>query len=505
MSLASFLKKFCFEFNFIHVLPFFPYSSDDGFAVKDYKKINEIHGDWDDFKLISENFKIMCDLVINHCSSENYLYQNFLKNKNPGKNFFFTINDKKKGLSKVVRPRSSDLLKKIIVDGKEKFVWCTFSHDQVDFNFKNPDVLIYFLQIIRFYLDNNIHAIRLDAVAFLWKELGTRCINLSQTHEIIRLLRFIIDYFYNNVLLITETNIPSHENLSYFGNNNEAHCIYNFTLAPLLINAVISGNSFFLKKWSRSMPPAQEDNSYLNFLSSHDGLGMRPIEGILPESEIKKYQDFLKDQGGLLTYRTSSGKKTVYEVNITLFDALKNTYNNKDNFAIERFLLAHSIMFAFEGIPAVYINNLFGTENDYKKVKYTGLNRAINRKNWEFNELASNLKNKKSKNFKIYNELNKIIHLRKKQPGFHPNATQFTLQLDDSFFGLWRQSIDRSQSIFCISNLINKKNKIPLFDINLISTDSWFDIFTKKQIKINDSELIFNPYQTMWITNKKAR
>lgn len=253
------------------------------------------------------------------------------------------------------------------------------------------------------------------------------------------------------------------------------------------------------------MPPAQEDNSYLNFLSSHDGLGMRPIEGILPESEIKKYQDFLKDQGGLLTYRTSSGKKTVYEVNITLFDALKNTYNNKDNFAIERFLLAHSIMFAFEGIPAVYINNLFGTENDYKKVKYTGLNRAINRKNWEFNELASNLKNKKSKNFKIYNELNKIIHLRKKQPGFHPNATQFTLQLDDSFFGLWRQSIDRSQSIFCISNLINKKNKIPLFDINLISTDSWFDIFTKKQIKINDSELIFNPYQTMWITNKKAR
>ena len=505
VSLASFLKKFCFEFNFIHVLPFFPYSSDDGFAVKDYKKINEIHGDWDDFKLISENFKIMCDLVINHCSSENYLYQNFLKNKNPGKNFFFTINDKKKGLSKVVRPRSSDLLKKIIVDGKEKFVWCTFSHDQVDFNFKNPDLLIYFLQIIRFYLDNNIHAIRLDAVAFLWKELGTRCINLSQTHEIIRLLRFIIDYFYNNVLLITETNIPSHENLSYFGNNNEAHCIYNFTLAPLLINAVISGNSFFLKKWSRSMPPAQEDNSYLNFLSSHDGLGMRPIEGILPESEIKKYQDFLKDQGGLLTYRTSSGKKTVYEVNITLFDALKNTYNNKDNFAIERFLLAHSIMFAFEGIPAVYINNLFGTENDYKKVKYTGLNRAINRKNWEFNELASNLKNKKSKNFKIYNELNKIIHLRKKQPGFHPNATQFTLQLDDSFFGLWRQSIDRSQSIFCISNLINKKNKIPLFDINLISTDSWFDIFTKKQIKINDSELIFNPYQTMWITNKKAR
>ena len=445
----------------------------------------------------------MVDLVINHCSSSNQLFENFLNEKKPGLDFFIFSNPKSKGLAKVVRPRSSQLLKKIKINNKVKYVWCTFSHDQVDFNFKNPDVLIYFLEVIKFYLDKNIKAIRLDAVAFLWKEIGTRCINLNQTHEIIRLLRFIIEYFYNDILLITETNIPSHENLSYFGNNNEAHCIYNFSLAPLLIHAIVSGNSFYLKKWSRSMPPAQENNAYLNFLSSHDGIGMRPLEGILPDNDIKKYLNFLKKEGALLTYRTNKGTKTVYEVNTTLYNALKKSYYGKDEYAIKRFILAHKILFAFEGIPAVYIQNLVGSDNDYKKVNETGINRSINRRNWNFEELVSKLEIKSSLNRKIYELLNEIIILRKKQIAFHPNATQFTLQLNDEFFGLWRQSIDRSQSIFCISNLTRDKKEIPLFDINLISTDNWFDIFTRKKINLNKNNLIFRPYQTMWITNKK--
>ena len=502
--LNNFLKKFCHEFNYIHVLPFFPFTSDDGFAVKDYTKIDEKHGKWSDLEKITSKFNVMIDLVINHCSAEHQLFRNFLNSKNPGLNFFITFDKIPKQLSKVTRPRSSSLLKKVKINKNEKYVWCTFSHDQVDFDFKNPDVLVYFLQIIKSYLDKNIKAVRLDAVAFLWKEVGTNCINLNQTHEIVRLFRFIIENFYNDVLLITETNIPSHENLKYFGNNNEAHCIYNFTLAPLLINAIVSGNGFYLKKWSRSMPPAQENNSYLNFLSSHDGIGMRPIEGMLPKNEMDKYIKFLKVKGGgLLTYREEKKRKMIYEVNITLYDALKKTYFDDDDLALERLILAHAIMFAFEGIPAVYIQNLVCSQNDYEKVKLTKANRSINRKNWDYDNLESLIKQKNSINSIVYNNLKKIIILRKKQPAFHPNATQFTLQLNDSFFGLWRQSINRSQSIFCISNLTAKQKKLPLFDINLISTDIWFDILTKKFIKNKKNELIFQPYQTMWITNKE--
>ena len=502
ITLSNFLTKYCKEFTYVHILPFFPFSSDDGFAVEDYKKIKKEHGSWNDLNKITKSFKIMVDLVINHCSSRNRLFKNFLENKDPGKDFFISSQKKFPTSKKIVRPRSSDLSKKVLINGKDNYVWCTFGHDQVDFNFKNPSVLIYFFEIIKFYLDQNIKALRLDAVAFLWKELGTRCINLPQTHNIIRLIRLIIDNFYNKTLIITETNIPSHENLTYFGNNNEAHCIYNFSLAPLLIHAIISGNSFYLKKWSRGMPPAQENNSYLNFLSTHDGIGMRPVEGILPEMEVKKYFRFFKKQGGLFSYRTNKGKKSVYEVNITLLEALKECYNGKDKYIFDRFVLAHTILFSMEGIPAIYIQNFLGSKNDNIKVKKTNSFRSINRKNWNYDSLTKIINNKSTINNKILNSIKNLIVLRKKQVAFHPNATQFTLQLGDIFFGLWRQSIDRSQSIFCISNLTNKKQKISLLDINLISTNSWFDLLTKKKIKNIGDELFFKPYQTYWITNK---
>jgi sucrose phosphorylase len=502
ITLSNFLTKYCKEFTYVHILPFFPFSSDDGFAVEDYKKIKKEHGSWNDLNKITKSFKIMVDLVINHCSSRNRLFKNFLENKDPGKDFFISSQKKIPTSKKIVRPRSSDLSKKVLINGKDNYVWCTFGHDQVDFNFKNPSVLIYFFEIIKFYLDQNIKALRLDAVAFLWKELGTRCINLPQTHNIIRLIRLIIDNFYNKTLIITETNIPSHENLTYFGNNNEAHCIYNFSLAPLLIHAIISGNSFYLKKWSRGMPPAQENNSYLNFLSTHDGIGMRPVEGILPEMEVKKYFRFFKKQGGLFSYRTNNGKKSVYEVNITLLEALKECYNGKDKYIFDRFVLAHTILFSMEGIPAIYIQNFLGSKNDNIKVKKTNSFRSINRKNWNYDSLTKIINNKSTINNKILNSIKTLIVLRKKQIAFHPNATQFTLQLGDIFFGLWRQSIDRSQSIFCISNLTNKKQKISLLDINLISTNSWFDLLTKKKIKNIGDELFFKPYQTYWITNK---
>ena len=503
ITLYNFLKKYCKEFNYIHILPFFPFSSDDGFAVEDYKKIKIEHGSWKDLKKITKTFDIMVDLVINHCSSKNKLFENFLENKNPGKDFFINSEKKFPESKKIVRPRSSDLSKKVLVDGKICYVWCTFGHDQVDFDFRNPNVLIYFLEIIKFYLDQDIKALRLDAVAFLWKELGTRCINLPQTHNIIRLIRLIIDRYYNKTLLITETNIPSHENLTYFGNNNEAHCIYNFSLAPLLIHAIVSGNSFYLKKWSRGMPPAQENNSYLNFLSTHDGIGMRPVEGILPENEVQNYFNFFKKQGGLFSYRTNAGKKSVYEVNITLLQAFKESYNGKDKFVFERFILAHTILFSMEGIPAIYIQNYLGSKNDNSKVKKTNSFRSINRRNWNFDNLVKIFQNKSNINSKILYSLNRLMILRKKQIAFHPNATQFTLQLGDIFFGIWRQSIDRSQSIFCISNLTNKKQKISLLDINLISTNTWFDILSNKNIKNIGDELLFKPYQTFWITNKK--
>lgn len=500
--LHKFLKEYCKDtINSVHILPFFPYSSDDGFAVIDYSSVNESLGDWQDIKQIANDYHLMSDLVINHCSSRSVWFDNFIKQEGIGKDFFFTASPKD-DLSDVVRPRTSDLLRETKTTDGTKHVWCTFSHDQVDFDFRNPDVLKAFVTIIRQYLDNGVKIFRLDAVAFLWKKLGTPCINLNQTHEVVKLIRTLVDYADPEILLITETNIPNRENLTYFGNANEAHAIYNFSLPPLLVNSLITGDCRYLKTWMMSMPPAQNGTTYFNFIASHDGIGLRPAEGLLNETELNTLLSTMQNFGGRVSWRaTGNGEQKPYEINITLFDALQGTVAGPDKWGIERFVCAHAIMFGLEGIPGIYIHSLLGTGNDYEKMKNTSHNRSINRHRWHYETLQQELDTPHSQHSKVLKRLLALIDIRKKVNAFHPNAIQFTLQLGTQIFGYWRQSLDRRHSVFCISNITTENQEIRLSDINLIGTDTWIDLISEIEIHLSTPTLTLKPYQTMWITN----
>lgn len=483
--------------SIIHLLPFFPYSSDDGFAVIDYLKIKKGLATWSDIKKLSLKYKIMADLVINHCSSQSEWFQQFLNNQLPGKNYFLDYKDKF-DTSKIVRPRSHDLLQIFKTKKSEKFVWCTFSRDQVDLNFKNKDVLIEFLKIIKFYLDQGISILRLDAVAFLWKKLGTNCINLNETHEIIKLFRLLLDASSQKTFLITETNLPNKENLDYFGNGNEAQLIYNFSLPPLILYSMLYGNSTILRKWLMSMPPPMEGTTYFNFIASHDGIGIRPAEGLISEKNIKAILRRMKEFGGEVSYRKVENKNKPYEINIALIDALKGTIDNLDNFQIERFICAHAIMLSLEGIPAIYVHSFFGTENDYSGMQSTKQKRSINRKRYDLKDLRNKM-NKKTINSAVLKQLNSLISIRKKQPAFHPNATQFTLNLGEKIFALWRQCQNRKQSIFVLCNITSQKQPVDLNEINLIFNKNWIDLISNK--KIESKKISLKPYQTMWISN----
>ena len=243
--------------NGVHILPFFPWSSDDGFSVINYVMVNESLGDWTDIESISKDYKLMADLVINHCSSRSGWFEQFKRGEKPGINYFVEV-DPSEDLSEVVRPRTTSLLRPTQTFDGEKHVWCTFSHDQVDLNFRNPELLLEFVKIIRFYLDRGVKIFRLDAIAFLWKELGTNCLNMHETHELVRLIRTLVENKNPHAVIITETNIPNRENLAYLGNSNEAHAVYNFALPPLLLHALLYGEPHFLNNWLMSMPPAQD-------------------------------------------------------------------------------------------------------------------------------------------------------------------------------------------------------------------------------------------------------
>lgn len=501
-TLQSFLLSDLPEtFTAVHVLPFCPYSSDDGFAVVDYDVVNPELGEWQDIRQIAANHRLMADIVINHVSSQSHWFQNYCRGKDPGRLYFIEA-AAEDDLSQVVRPRASPLLRPTETPDGVKHLWCTFSHDQIDLDFTNPTVLLEFLKIIRLYLENGVSMFRLDAIGYLWKEPGTTSIHLPQTHEVVRLIRTLTDHFAPGTILVTETNVPNHENLSYFGNCNEAHIIYNFSLAPLLVHALLTGRTDYLKRWMMSMPPAPEGCTYLNFTASHDGIGMRPAEGLLSDEEQFQMVETIHRFGGRVsTRRGSDGAEHVYELNVSLFDALKGTVRGEDHWQIERFLCSQTIMMAIEGIPAFYVHSLLATPNDQSGFQLTGHNRSINRHRWKLPELQQQLNNNLSAHSRVFRELKRRIEIRKRQPAFHPNATQFTLQLSDPFFAFWRQSMDRRQSIFAVQNMTEEQQELRLTDLNLISLDRWHDAISEVVLEDLTATLVVKPYQCLWITN----
>ena len=490
-------------FSWVHILPFFPYTSDDGFAVVDYTEVNSALGEWEDISAIAGDYRLMGDLVINHGSSQSEWFENFKLGRDPGRGYFMTA-DPDDDLTQVVRPRTSPLLMEVdTVDGKQ-WVWCTFSHDQVDFDFRNPKVLEEFVRIIRLHLDRGVRVFRMDAVAFLWKVPGTPSINLEQTHELIRVLRTLIEHAVPDAVIITETNIPNRENLAYFGNANEAHAVYNFSLPPLLVYTLISGNSRYLSQWLMSMPPAQSGTTYFNFIASHDGIGLRPAEGLLTDVETDGFIDTMQRFGGQISWRAQrGGHRKAYEINIALYDALRGTIDaGEDDRGTDRYLCAHAIMLALEGIPAFYVHSLFATRNDYARFQRTGHPRSINRHQWQLEALAAEIADPASLHAEVFSRLQHLIQIRRHQKAFHPNATQFTLQLGSQLFGFWRQSMDRRQSIFCIYNISAIPQSLFLSDINLITTDDWHDLISGEHYAETTETITLRPYQSVWISNQ---
>lgn len=487
----------------VHILPFCPFSSDDGFAVIDYNQVDPKLGDWSHIGDMAGDYRLMADIVINHVSSQSDWFQNYGEGVEPGASYFIEAGEDE-DLSEVVRPRASPLLRPTQTPDGIRHVWCTFSHDQVDLNFRNPSVLMEFLKVIRLYVEHGVSIFRLDAVGFLWKEPGTSCMHLPQTHEVVRLLRTIVDAYQPGTLLITETNVPNHENLTYFGNQNEAHVIYNFSLAPLLLHALLSGKTDYLKRWMMSMPPAPQGCTYLNFTASHDGIGMRPAEGLLSEEEQSQLVDTIGRFGGRVsTRRTSDGGQKVYELNIALFDACQGTIDGKDEWQVQRFLCSQTVMLGLEGIPAFYIHSLLAASNDLEGVASTGQSRSINRRKWRLPVLQQLLDDEASPNHDVFIALKNRIRLRRRQPAFNPNATQFTLHLSDQFFAFWRQSTDRRQSVFCVHNMTKQTVELRLADLNLISTDRWTDLISGDCFEDQNGVVNVQPYQALWITNRQ--
>lgn len=488
--------------NQVHILPFFPYSSDDGFSVIDYTLVNPDLGDWPHIQAIGREYGLMYDLVINHISRESLWFTDYKANNPPFTDFFIEM-EGTEDVSQVTRPRNTPLLVPAYTHRGRKMVWATFSSDQIDLNFRNPQVLVKMVEILLFYLQSGARTIRLDAIAFLWKELGTTCIHLPQTHEVVKLLRDVMSYVRPEAILLTETNVPHVENLSYFGEQDEAHMVYQFALAPLILHALHRGDGSYLTEWAQQLVPPPQGCTFLNFTASHDGIGVRPVEGILPEREVQDLITAMHRQGGFVTNKSNpDGSQSPYEINITYFSALRETHNSNgpDQWQVERFICSQSIMMTLQGIPAIYVHSLLATPNDRDGVDKTGRTRSINRRRWDYDYLQALLDSGRTSNAEVLKRLTAILQRRKKHQAFDPDTPQRVLNLGSDYFALWR---DGPGLRFPLLALFNLTADIKLLDLSAIEGierfDSWVNLIDHRGVSGSETQFVMQPYQAVWL------
>ncbi len=486
-TLNEFLTKYVNDaISAVHILPMFPYTSDDGFSVVDYKKINPDLGEWKDVENLSKNYKLMFDAVVNHISKSSDWFQKYLKQEKPYDEYFITC-DPNEDYSKVTRPRALPLLTKFETAKGEKYVWTTFSEDQIDLNFKSVDVYLEVLDVLLTYASRGARFIRLDAIGFLWKELGTTCMHHPKTHEIIKSYRAILDEYMPGTLIITETNVPHEENISYFGNgDDEAQLVYQFPLPPLTMFSILTGNAEKLSKWADSLDEPKQGTTYFNFLSSHDGIGVRPVEGILNEEEKKVLLDNTLKNGGAISYKNNSdGSKSPYELNINYQDALASP-DESDEIRINKFLAAETILLSMQGLPGIYVHSLIGSRNDYYGKEISGIPRRINREKININYLEKELNNSTNRK-KIFDEILRRLKIRGEHKEFAPDSKQKILSLDKRVFALERISKDKK-----ITVLVNVSSDEVQLDIENKGLDIISEIYVDKKVNLN-------PLQCMWI------
>ncbi len=448
----------------IHLLPFYPSSSDDGFSVIDYQQVDPALGTWDEVARIGRNFRLMLDGVINHISAQSEWFKAFLRDDPKYRDYFIVV-DGEPDLSQVVRPRALPLLTKVTTPSGEKKVWTTFSADQIDLNYRNPDVLLDIIDTLLSYIARGAEIIRLDAIAYLWKEIGTPCIHLPQTHRVIQLLRAIFDQVAPHVWLITETNVPHAENVSYFGDgHDEAQLVYNFALPPLTLHTFHTGNARGLAEWAASWSLPATHVAFFNFLASHDGIGLNPARGILRDEDIAALVDRTIANGGLVSYRHNpDGPSRPYELNLNYFDALSDPNSAEPiELQTDRFIAAHALMLSLRGVPGIYFHSLFGSRGWPEGVRLTGRNRTINRQKFERAGLARELNDPQSLRHRIFNRFRPLLIARASSSVFHPNGAQDVLQFADTLFAVQRVSPAGEERALCLHNVSNRPQIVRL-------------------------------------------
>ena len=445
----------------VHLLPIFPWTSDDGFAVVDHRLVNPALGTWDDIGDLAAERGVMLDFVANHTSSHSPWFRDWLAG-DPSRAGFYLERDPGFDVSRVVRPRTTPLFHRFLrPDGGEVEAWTTFGHDQVDVDVRHSRTLEELSDVLLGYVARGASAVRLDAIGFLWKESGTTCLHLPQTHAVIKTWRALVEHVVPGTRLLTETNVPHAENVSYFGSgDDEAHLVYQFALPPLVLHSFVAASTNRLSDWAATVGGVSATATWLNFLASHDGIGLRATEGILDDAERDALVRRTLSHGGEVSWATRpDGSRSVYELNLSYLDALCTPEEARDpDVLVAKTLAAHSILFTVLGVPAVYLHSLVGSPPDLEGMVTSRINRRINRAVLDADRLDAELRDDPRRRG-VLNGLGAMLDARRRHEAFSPFGTQRVERLDDRVFAVHRGE-GTAGELLCVTNVTG--DEVPL-------------------------------------------
>jgi sucrose phosphorylase len=497
--------------NTVHILPFFPYSSDRGFSIIDFEEVDPRLGTWEDIEELGQHVRLMFDGVFNHVSSKSRWFQNFLNGDPEFQDVFIAFNTRDAidpdHLRLILRPRATDLLTPFQTINGRKYLWTTFSADQIDLNYRNPRVLLGIVQVLLLYARRGADLVRLDAVTYVWRELGTTCAHLEETHALVKLLRAILDAVAPQVALITETNVPHADNVSYFGDgSDEAQMVYNFALPPLVLHTFHTGSCARLAGWARALEHVSDTATYFNILASHDGIGLLGAKDILTPDEIDAIVARCYEHGGLVSFRsTGDGGHSPYELNITWYSALnREDAGEPQSLQVDRFMAARSIAFVLRGVPGIYLPSLFGAKNDTAAIVAGREARAINRKTIDEEALFALLEDRRSWVHQVAARFRRLLRRRTASPAFHPNAKQTILDAGEHVFAVRRETRDGRQRVVALTNVTAREQAVKLTAEQAGGTaPSWRDLISGQARAATAGgglELRLRAYAVLWLT-----
>jgi sucrose 6(F)-phosphate phosphorylase len=400
----------------VHILPPFPSSGDRGFAPLTYLAIEPAFGTWADVKEIGTDFDILVDLMVNHISRKSAYFQDFLKRGRQSEHadLFITLDKVWQGGKPVQADIDKIFLRRpkpystftIEETGEEVSVWTTFGKEdpseQIDLDIRSPKVMQLLRAFFTNFAANNIKIVRLDAVGFVIKKLGTSCFFVEpDIFAYLDEMKRLADSLGIELLPEVHGQYAIQQKLAARG-----FWIYDFILPFTVLDALLNGSSEKLTAYLKVRPSRQ-----FTMLDGHDGIPVLPdLQGFIDVADARKVVDMCVSRGSTLSRIVSDEHKAeggfdVHQIGGTYYEVLGR---NDD-----AYLAGRAIQLFAPGIPQVYYVGLLAGENDYEAVKATGENRALNRHNYTLAEIEQALQKD------VVQRLLQLIRFRNEYPAFN--------------------------------------------------------------------------------------